>query len=273
MRMGGGPGYPSPPTIRFGPGGPLPRAVRQLLIANAAVFVLAYFPGIDGGALSRLFGLVPADVFAGGRVWQLVTYMFLHGGLLHLLMNMFLLWMFGTSVNRAWGDRDFLVYYFVCGLGGALSSWAFAPSSTIPTIGASAAVLGVLLAYALLYPDRKVLIYFLIPVKVKYFVWFLAALDLWAAFDGQRDGIAHFAHLGGMLFGWLYLKQDWRTAAFGRKLRGQRARWKMANHRRQAQRRKADAAEIDRILDKIHAQGMDSLTPEELRILREASRH
>ena len=128
----------------------------------------------------------------------------------------------------------------------------------------------------MMFPDRKVYIYFLFPIKMKYFIWVLAAIDLFAAFDGRQDGLAHFAHLGGMLFGWLYLKQDWRVGSLGRKARAKSARRKMeANTKRTEQenmQRDELTRETNRILEKINREGMDSLTPEELRILREASR-
>jgi membrane associated rhomboid family serine protease len=190
---------------------------------------------------------------------------------------MLIVWMFGTTIEREWGSQPFFWYYIICGVGGSLATWATGPTSAIPTVGASAATLGLLVAYAMLYPDRRVYIYFLFPVKVKYLVWFLIAMDLFAAFDGRQTGIAHFAHLGGALFGWLYLKQDWRLGAVGRKVRGSAARRKMAQHAQRSEQpqvnRDEQMREINRILEKINREGMDSLSPEELRILREASRH
>ena len=143
--LGGGFGGGLP---RLGPGLPLPPVVKQLLIANLAVFVLTrMIPGVEVERIEDLFGFVAADVLGRGRVWQFATYMFLHGGFFHILFNMMLLWMFGTTVEHRWGSRAFLTYYAVCGLGGAILSWVMGPSSTVPMIGASAAVLGVLLAY------------------------------------------------------------------------------------------------------------------------------
>lgn len=259
--------------IRIGPGLPLTPAVKTLLLANFAVFLLARMPGVDTLQFHALFGLVPAEVFAGGHVWQLVTYMFLHGGFWHIGINMLLLWMFGTTIAHQWGDRDFLVYYAVCGMGGALTSWLTGPSSYTVTIGASGAVLGLLLAYGLMYPDREVLLYFVIRIKMKYLIWILAAIDLLAGLTSAGTGVAHFAHLGGMAAGYLYLKQDWRLGSFGRKVRGVRARHQMAQNAKRAEKRQDQAQEIDRILEKISSQGIDSLTETERRILRDASRH
>lgn len=265
--------------VRFGSGVPMTPVVRQLLIANVVMFLLPLLPFVDRPTLNGWLGLVPADVFVGGRVWQLFTYMFLHGGLFHILFNMFLLWMFGTAIEARWGSRDFATYYIVCGLGGALLNWVTGPGSPVPTIGASGAVLGLLVAYAMMYPNREILIWFLFPVKMKYFIWVLVVIDLLGAFGGQSggSGTAHWAHLGGMATGFLFLKQDWRLGAFGKKLRAKRARQKMAQQAQKQEKvqmkAKAQQEEIDRILEKISAQGMDSLTEAELKTLREASRH
>jgi len=261
--------------IQIGPGGPLPPVTRSLLIINAVLFLLPLLLQMDTTAINRSFGFVPAEALGSGKVWMLVSYMFLHGSFGHLFMNMLMLWMFGTTVERQWGSKPFLWYYMVCGVGGAITTWVSGPSSMVPTIGASASVLGVLLAYAMMYPDRKVYIYFLFPVRMKYLMWGLAALNLFAAFNASQDGIAHFAHLGGMLFGWLYLKQDWRMGSMGRKMRARSARAKMDSHKRRAETsslgRDEHMREVNRILEKINREGMDSLSQEELRILREAS--
>lgn len=259
---------------RIGPGLPLPPAVKQLLIANGAIFLLTrLIPGIDLVQLENLFGFVPADVFGRGRLWQFATYMFLHGGFVHILFNMLLLWMFGTTIEHRWGSRAFLTYYAVCGVGGAVLTWVLGPQSTSPVIGASAAALGLLLAYTLMYPDQQVLLYFVIPVKMKYLLWAIIAIDLIGAIGLLPGNTAHFAHLGGVLFGYLYLKQDWRFGAIGRRFRGARARQQLKQRAKNAERMQTRQQEIDRILEKISAEGMDSLTDRELKILREASRH
>lgn len=279
-RPGRGFGTPRPPFgggYGFGPGLPMTPVVRNLLIANGVLFLVGMLPGVDVNQLRQVFGFVPREAVGGLHVWQFVTYMFLHGSFAHIAVNMFYLWMFGTSVEGAWGSRPFLWYYLVCGVGGAILTWITGPGSGVAMIGASAAALGVLTAFTLMYPDRQVLVWFVIPVRIKVLFWFLVAIDLLAAFNGRQDGIAHFAHLGGVLSGWLYLKQDWRLGAFGRRVRGQRARQKMERNaertRRQEMDRDARMAEVNRILEKINREGMDALTEEELRILREASRH
>jgi len=248
----GGYGSGSGPRLMFGPGRGMPPMVKALILTNIGIYLLGRLSGWNLEWVQTTFGLVPRDLFAHGRLWQLVTYQFLHGGVLHVGVNMFILWMFGTAVESAWGSRDFLTYYLV--------------------FGASGAVLGVILAYGLMYPEQKVYVYFLLPIKMKYFVWIVALIDLVAGL-GANDGIGHWAHLGGMLTGYLYLKQDWRLGYLRRKVMGARARQRMAWQNRQAQAHQRDLQTVDEILDKISTHGIDSLTEKERKILREASRH
>jgi membrane associated rhomboid family serine protease len=139
--------------------------------------------------------------------------MFLHstGWIFHVVLNMAMLWMFGTEVERAWGTRAFIRYYFVCGIGAALTTCALFPHSL--TIGASGAVFGVMLAYALMFPNRQILFWFIFPMRAVSFVLICAALEL-AQLLEMQDGVAHIAHLGGLLFGYLYLKRAWRIRPF-----------------------------------------------------------
>lgn len=263
--------------MQFGPGLPLPPVTKWLLIANFAVYLVGMLPGVDVMELGHQFGFVPAEAIGGGKVWQFVTYMFLHGSFLHIGINMLMLWMFGTTIERVWGSQPYLWYYTVCGVGGAVATWLAGPGSQGMTIGASGAVMGLLLAYALMYPDRHVYVWMVLPVKMKYMMWFLVAVNMLSALGGRQDGIAYFAHLGGIAAGWIYLKQDWRLGAFGRKLRAKTARRKMAQNAERARRTEVDRdarmREVNRILEKINREGMDSLTQDELRTLREASRH
>ena len=260
-------------SLRFGLGGGTPPIVRQLVIANVAIFFLGWLPAVDSRALSEFFGFVPAIVFSKVHLWQLLTYTFLHGGFFHILFNMLLLWVFGSPIAARWGTRDFLIYYAVCGVGGALVNWAFTPTSYDPIIGASAAVLGLVVAYAMMYPEQKLLLYGLIPIKAKYLVWLFVGFDLVSLLLTRSDGIAHYAHLGGMLTGFLFLRQDWRTNVMTRKFRAARARQKMRSQASVARKAQAEQSEVDRILDKIHSEGMDSLTRSELEILRNASQN
>jgi membrane associated rhomboid family serine protease len=190
----------------FGPGRVTP-AVKFLLIANTAVFVLqtAVGMGLDY-RLEIYFGLVPALVLQEFYLWQLFTYQFLHGGLLHLLFNMLAVWMFGCDLEGRWGSSFFLRYYFVSVIGGGILNTIFVPGQLGPSIGASAGVYGILLAYGLIYPNRIVYFYFLFPIKMKYFVMIIGGIALYSSLTAGQSGIAHLAHLGGMVFGYIYLR-------------------------------------------------------------------
>ncbi|KAF0283266.1 rhomboid family intramembrane serine protease [Spiribacter roseus] len=196
--------------------------VLSMLVANGVGFLatMLFGPGMIAGlglwplgteALSAQYvGGVP-----GFQIWQLVTYGFLHGGLLHLFVNMFALWMFGTSLERFWGSRPFLWFYLVCLVGAGLiqlvvATLAADSGNLYPTIGASGAVFGILLGFAMMFPEQQLMLLFPpIPIKAKYFVLFYGAFELYAGVTGSMSGVAHFAHLGGMAFGFLMITY-WR---------------------------------------------------------------
>jgi len=203
--------YPSSSYVSsfsFGPG-PLSTALKALIGANVAVFLLqAFVP-----RLQLWLGLVPVDVVGHGRVWQFATYMFVHAGLWHILFNMLALWMFGTELERMWGTRYFLKFYFVTGIGAAVLTVAF---SQLPfgfaaslryaiIVGASGAIYGLLLAYALYFPDRPILLSFLFPVPAKYFVMIMGAIAFYSSLS-DAGGVANATHLFGLLVGYLFLK-------------------------------------------------------------------
>jgi len=185
---------------------PMTPWVKKLLLANIVMFILA-------NAVRDLFfafALVPMAVLV--RPWTVVTYMFLHADLMHLLFNMIGLFFFGPRLEMRLGGRDFLWLYFLGGFGGAVFSFFFAPGSSV--VGASAAVYGILLGFALFWPRERIYIWGILPVEA----WLLAALlvggSLWAGFAGTASRTAHFAHLGGLAFGFAYLKwRDWRRGA------------------------------------------------------------
>jgi membrane associated rhomboid family serine protease len=189
--------------------------VKNLLFANIAVFLLQFLAPALNETLIRLFGLVPLLAFNHLFIWQFVTYMFLHGGLSHIFFNMFALWMFGVELERTWGTREFLKYYFLTGIAAGLSTALFSWGSIIPTIGASGAVYGILAAYALFFPDRYVYMYFLFPIKMKYLALILGALEFFSAYNQAQTGIAHAAHLGGMIVGFFYLRYKYRQLGIG----------------------------------------------------------
>ncbi|HEY7163719.1 MAG TPA: rhomboid family intramembrane serine protease [Candidatus Binatia bacterium] len=188
--------------MTFG-GGSITPAVKFLLIVNVAVFFIQLVVPAD---IVMVFGLVPYLVWNEFYVWQLFTYQFLHAGLLHILFNMLALWMFGCALERRWGSVFFLKYFFICAVGGGILNALMLPAQTAPSIGASAGIYGILLAYGLIYPDQIVYFYFLFPIKMKHFVWIIGAIALYSSMTSGNGGIAHLAHLGGMVFGYLYLR-------------------------------------------------------------------
>jgi membrane associated rhomboid family serine protease len=191
---------------------PIPPATQALIIANVAVYLLEM---LGGGAIIRPFALWPlgSGLFLP---WQVVTYSFLHGGLTHLLLNMFALYMFGGEIERFVGQRRYLTYYFVCVLSAAaaqllVTSLLAAPP--YPTIGASGGVFGVLLAFAMYFPRRMILLIIPpIPMPAWLFVTLFGILELYLGVTGSEEGVAHFAHLGGMVGGYLMIRQ-WRGRA------------------------------------------------------------
>jgi membrane associated rhomboid family serine protease len=210
----------------LGLAGRITPGIKGLVIANVAVFALQTAARLMGkGDIATIFGLHPAVAFGDLWLWQVVTYMFLHSpnGITHILFNMLFLWMFGTEVERAWGTRAFLRYYFVCGIGGALTTSLLFWDST--TIGASGAVFGVMLAYGLMFPNREILFWFLFPMRAISFILLCIGLEFYSLL-GLEDGVAHIAHLGGMLFGYLYLRRAWRVGPFLSDLR-----WKLRRRR------------------------------------------
>ncbi|HTN70664.1 MAG TPA: rhomboid family intramembrane serine protease [Methylomirabilota bacterium] len=184
-------------------GGSITPAVKLLLIVNVAVFFLQQFLPSQ---IIILFGLVPALIWQDFYLWQLFTYQFLHAGLFHILFNMLALWMFGCTLERRWGSEFFLKYYFVSVVGGGILNTLLVPAQIVPSIGASAGIYGLLLAYGLIYPNQVVYFYFLFPIKMKHFVWIIGGIAFYSSITAGQSGIAHLAHLGGMLFGYLYLR-------------------------------------------------------------------
>jgi rhomboid family protein len=202
----------SPPyqaSYTFGPG-PVSPAIKVLIWINAAVFLAA----LVVPQISLYLALVPAAVVERLFIWQPLTYMFVHAGLFHILFNMLALWMFGTDLERAWGSRFFVRYYLVTGIGAAavtiLLSLAPLPFASVfyyaPTVGASGAIYGVLLAYGLTYPNRPVYLYLLFPIPARVFVLIMGAIALFSSVSGGGGNIAHSAHLGGLVVGYVYLR-------------------------------------------------------------------
>jgi membrane associated rhomboid family serine protease len=262
--------------------------VRRLLVANLLVFLIQKTLLVDPRFLQAL-GFVPLHALE--RPWTFVTYLFLHAGVLHLAFNMLMLFIFGPSVEERMGGRMFLLYYLLCGIGGAAFSFLLMQWMPVTLIlGASGSILAVTVAFAWYWPDHPVFVFPLPePIPAKWLITFLVAFDLVLALAGASDGIAHLAHLGGVATGLLWLKgRDWGVARAERHLRGTSDTGVLVTPapRHGGGGRSSPAprprprvdtdpranAEIDRVLDKISALGVESLTPEERKFLSEISR-
>jgi membrane associated rhomboid family serine protease len=215
----------------FGPG-PITFAVKWIIIANVVIFIVTNFTPWAFG----VFGLIPARVIESGWIWQLLSYMFLHAGALHILFNMLGIWMFGVDLERRWGTKFFLQYYAVTGIGGGLTFLlisllpfaATAPTYVTPAVGASGALFGLLLAYAMYWPERPILL-LLVFVPARVFVMIYGGLALLNTFQPAR-GVADAAHLGGMIFGYLYLQGG--RGGLTAEIKYRYLKWKMNRLRR-----------------------------------------
>jgi membrane associated rhomboid family serine protease len=227
-------GRPSSVSYSFGPG-PLTQAVKWIIIANAVMFVLTLL--FERQVVTYL-GLIPALVLERGWVWQLATYMFLHAGAGHILFNMLGVWMFGVELERMWGTRFFSYYYAITGIGGGVTMllvsyllYNGAPGSayTTPTVGASGALFGLLLAFAMYFPHRPILVMLVFPIPARVFVMIFGALALLNTFQPNR-GIADAAHLGGLITGYLYLRGG--RGGLTAEIKYRYLKWKMNRLRR-----------------------------------------
>ncbi len=271
--------------MRMGPGTTTPM-VRILLIVNAAVFFIQFFFPRMGLTLrmtpqgpivhwfGEYFALIPVNVITRGFLWQFITYQFLHGGIFHIIINMFVLWMFGVELESRWGSAGFLRFYLICGIAGGLAMTLINPLGAIPVIGASGAVLGLLGAYAVYWPERMVYVWGIFPLKVKQFVFIIGAVSLLAGMsEAQEGGIAHMAHLGGVLMGLVYCKYgDPRKPLLGfiynwykkLKIRDKKSEWDY-----QRKKRKEILKEADEILDKMEDKDWEDLSPEQQERIKE----
>lgn len=186
---------------QFSIGGPLTPRVKFLMGACVVGFLLQM---AVGARVYYALGLVPALFWHKFFVWQLATYIFLHGGLFHLLFNLFALWIFGCEIERSMGSGRFIQYFFITAIGAGICTVVFTPGLFVPVVGASGGIYGLLLAYAWFFPERYIYVWFLFPMKAKHFVLLFGAIEFWSSLGGTGSGIAHFAHLGGILFGLLY---------------------------------------------------------------------
>jgi membrane associated rhomboid family serine protease len=279
-----------------------PPVIKKLLIINLAVFFIQVITQniVVGGSILentiiRYFGLIPFNSIYSFFPWQLITYQFLHGGFSHIFFNMLMLWMFGMEIENIMGSTKFLVFYLIAGVGGGLLQLLLGGSGG-PIIGASGAVFGVMVAFAMYFPNRLIYIYFLLPVKAKYMIVFLMVIEFMSV--GNTDFTAHLAHLGGAIVGFSFIMLDrqrnfnfdnilnkfkssktFNENPFGKKSSGfsfgkrdvEEADFYEINSKSKSDD-KIDQEVIDQILDKISKSGYQNLTEKEKKILFEASK-
>lgn len=259
------PYYQNTGGFQIGPGSLSP-IIKYLLIVNGLVYLIQNF---TAAGLAGTFGLTPALFYREfpNYTFQIFTYMFLHAGFFHIFFNMFALWMFGTEIEYRWGPRSFLKFYILCGLGGALMSLVFNPGLSYPIVGASGAIYGVLVAYWFMFPDRILYIFFLFPMKVRWAIPLFALLN----FMASGSNVAHLAHLGGAIVGFIYIKTDWRWRIIPNWLKSRRLKKKEIKIEKNRQKAEEIMKRVDKILDKINEVGLENISKEDRKFLEDAS--
>ncbi len=253
-------------------------AVKWLILISGAVLILQQF---WGGYVVTWFGLISVQVLQHGWFWQPLTYIFLHGGIFHWLFNMFILWMFGRELEVRWGTPYFISFCVVAALGAAGTVLLITPHSNVPLVGSSGIIFGLLAAFALMYPDAVMYMYFVIPMKAWQAAALFGFIEFFASLQGGASAISSIAHLGGLLSGYLYLRfggKLWRKAeAVSQSVT---ARFQQASFSSRGKQSKVVlheltddlALEVDRILDKILKQGVDALSSKEKEIMERYSK-
>jgi membrane associated rhomboid family serine protease len=244
----------------------LPKAVKGLLVANVGFYIILRITGLYEWGVNSL-ALVPYDVLRSGQIWRLVTYLFIHANIFwHLVFNMFGLWMFGPSIERQIGTAKFIFYYFLTGIGGALCSVFINPNSHMYILGCSASILGLVVAFAVLFPDAIIsMIFPPISMKAKHFAIVFGAIQVLMIFESQ-SGISWATHIGGIGIGYIYIRyftQIENFLNFNRIKESFRAK-------KEEDRARFIREKLDPVLDKISKTGVDSLSSKEKNILKKA---
>ncbi|OGR53320.1 MAG: hypothetical protein A3I11_08325 [Elusimicrobia bacterium RIFCSPLOWO2_02_FULL_39_32] len=249
----------------------LPKGIKCLLWANLLTFILQF---LFKGVLENSFALIPIQTTRHLELWRLFTYLFLHGSFFHIFFNLFTLWAFGKELELSWGTKDFLRYYFLCGIGAGLFNILFEPFSPIPIIGASGALYGILLAFGLAFPDALIYLYGIFPLRAKHFLLLIGAIEFLTSLDNSTPR-ASFAHLGGMLVGFLYLKhfhfRNFINSFFKKILSLIIYKEKIISRAAPFKKEEDLNQQVDKILDKVLQHGPGSLTEKEREIMRNYS--
>ena len=245
-------------------------AIKLLISINFIIFVLQTISSSEI-LFFPLFGLVPKLVWSEFMIWQPLTYMFFHGGVWHVLINMFVLWMFGSELERLWGKHHFLKFYFLTGIGAGVITMLFSFNSITPIVGASGAVYGILLAYGLIYPNRKIYLYGIIPIKS---IWFVISVGILAFISSinNSSNVSHLTHLSGMVVGYFVLKNPFRFREILFSIRKRFIEYNFKKEELKKSKRKNIERDLNFILDKINREGYESLTKDEQNQLYKSSR-
>ena len=238
-----------------------PDAIKVLVSINFGIFILQTISKAEG-LFFPLFGLVPKLVWSEFMIWQPFTYLFLHGGIWHVLINMFVLWMFGSELERLWGKNHFYKFYFTTGIGSGIITMFFGLNSVTPVVGASGAVYGVLLAYGLTYPNRTIYLYGIIPIKSMWFVFGIGLIAFFSSFTNVSQ-ISHVTHIAGMVIGYLTLKKPFRLNNLLFSIRKKTIEYKIQKEQKIITKENDIKKDLDSILDKINSEGFDSLSENE----------
>ena len=250
----------------------IPQAIKTIIIINVIIYIFLEISGLKS-EIFRMFGLIPSQTLFEAAIWQPFTYMFLHDGFFHILLNMIFLWMFGKDIEQYWGKIAFYKYYFITGTGSGLLNAVFHYKSAIPVVGASGAVFGILLAFAMLYPNRTVLLYGLVPMKVKHLVIGLAVIALVSSIIMKDSRISHLTHLSGMITGWVYLNINWLKykCIWLTKKKDKTKLYSFNQNKQNKINNSLIQKRVDKILDKLSEKGWENLTEAEQKILYRTS--
>ncbi len=238
-----------------------PDAIKVLVSINFGIFILQTISQAEN-LFFPLFGLVPKLVWSNFMIWQPFTYLFLHGGIWHVLINMFVLWMFGSELERVWGKNRFYKFYFTTGIGSGIVSMIFGINSMIPIVGASGAVYGILLAYGFTYPNRTIYLYGIVPIKSRWFVLGIGLIAFFSSFNNISQ-ISHITHISGMIIGYIALKKPIQLRSFLFSIRKKTIEYKIKKGNQIKVKEDDIKRDVDSILDKINRRGFNSLSKNE----------
>lgn len=266
-------------------GSPITPSVKTIIIFTSIIYIIQLFGNtITPGFIETTFGIHHIGFAHQFKLWQPITYMFLHGNFFHIFFNMFALWMFGSDLEELFGSRNFTKFYIYSGIGAGIcialmNYYIFDNYGYNPiTIGASGAIYALLLAYGMIWPNREVLLYFLFPIQMKYLLLIFGGIEFFGTLSsasGAGGNISHIGHLGGLITGFILLKTKfwYRKQTFSNPFSSLFRNYRLSRHKKRIEERIKAKEIIDSLLDKITRYGYGALTAEEKRLLEWARKH